>query len=87
MKEASRIDPQMRLLLMCTWECLERAGIDASKLRSTATGVFLGAQTLESANWRPLGGGNEHSIAGSSVAMVANRVSYHYNLMGPSVGR
>eukprot|EP00976_Prorocentrum_cordatum_P047856 966520-Prorocentrum_minimum.AAC.1 len=30
-------------------------------------------------------GANEHTITSGSIAMLANRVSYHYNFMGPSV--
>ena len=32
-REAARTDPQMRLLLLCAWECLERAGVPVTDLR------------------------------------------------------
>ena len=42
-READRLDPQQRLLLEVAWEALEHAGIPASNLRRSATGVFTGA--------------------------------------------
>ncbi len=41
--EAAHIDPQQRLLLEVAYEALEHAGIPASSLRRTQTGVFAGA--------------------------------------------
>ena len=42
-REAAKMDPQQRLLLEVAWEALEHAGIPASSLRRSQTGVFAGA--------------------------------------------
>ena len=78
-------DPHVRMLLTCTWETCERAGWDLHALRNSRTGVFVGAQVPATSNWRAPLGANEFSIASISLAMLANRISYHFNLMGPSL--
>ena len=78
-------DAQVRMLLTCAWETCERVGWDLHTLRNSPTGVFVGAQVPAAAGWRPMRGMNEFSITGISVAMLANRISYHFNLMGPSL--
>src|SRR5262249_18275035 len=44
-REACQMDPQHRLLLEVCWELLERAGIPASCLQRSETGVFIGIST------------------------------------------
>ena len=83
--EMLSIDPHVRMLLTCTWETCERVGWDLQSLRNSRTGVFIGAQVPGTANWRQPFGATAFSIAGISVAMLANRISYHFNLMGPSL--
>ena len=82
--ELRQTEPQVRMLLNCAWEAIEHVGWDLHSLRNSATGVFVGAQVPAVANWRPQHGVTEHSVSGISLAMLANRVSYHFNLMGPS---
>ncbi len=83
--EMLSIDPHVRMLLTCTWETCERVGWDLQSLRNSRTGVFIGAQVPGTANWRQPFGATAFSIAGISAAMLANRISYHFNLMGPSL--
>ena len=78
-------DPQARMLLGCAWETIERAGWELHALRNSPTGVFIGAQTPATANWRPLMGGDEFTVPNVSVAMLANRISYYFNLTGASI--
>ena len=78
-------DPHVRMLLTCTYETCERVGWDLQSLRNSRTGVFIGAQVPATSNWRRPLGATEFSIASISVAMLANRISYHFNLMGPSL--
>ena len=82
--EMMATDPQLRMLLTCAWESIERTGWDLRSLRNSATGVFVGGQVPSVANWRPMRGVDEFSVTSISLAMLANRISYHFNLMGPS---
>ncbi len=83
--EMMATDPQLRMLLSCTWESVERSGWDLHSLRNSPTGVFIGGQVPAAAGWRPLRGVHEFSVTSISLAMMANRISYHFNLMGPSI--
>ncbi len=83
-KEALGMDPQQRLLLEACWEALEDAGIAASSLRGSQTGVFAGVSpqlygvmAAESFDGAQMTGG-----AGS---VVSGRVSYTLGLEGPAV--
>src|SRR3954469_23204242 len=46
-REASQLDPQQRLLLEVAWEALEDAGIPASALQASPTGVYVGLWTSD----------------------------------------
>ncbi len=83
--EMMAMDPQVRMLLNCTYETSERAGWDLYSLRDSSTGVFIGAQIPPVANWRPMHGASQFDVTSISLAMLANRISYHFNLMGPSI--
>ncbi len=82
--EVLSTDPQLRMLLMCAWDTCERSGWELHSLRNSLSGVFVGAQTPPVANWRPLRGASPFDVTSISLAMLANRISYHFNLMGPS---
>ena len=82
--EMMAMDPQVRMLLTCAWETCERTGWDLHSLRNSPTGVFIGAQIPPVANWRPMHGASQFDVTSISLAMLANRISYHFNLMGPS---
>ena len=82
--ELTQTEPQVRMLLNCAWEAIEHGGWDLHSLRNSPTGVFVGAQVPAVSNWRPQHGVTEYSVSGISLAMLANRLSYHFNLMGSS---
>ncbi|KAI3396832.1 hypothetical protein diail_11661 [Diaporthe ilicicola] len=85
-KEAESMDPQQRLLLEVVYEALEDAGIPLDKIAGTHTAVFQGSLSNDYGTllcdqaYYPL-----HSITGIGDAMQANRVSYFFNLKGPSI--
>ncbi|MDA2893507.1 acyltransferase domain-containing protein [Mycolicibacterium sp. BiH015] len=85
--EADKMDPQQRLLLEVTHEALEYAGIRPSSLRHTQTGVFVGACLGEYGVMasKDLSEVNAYSGTGGALSIIANRVSYYFDLRGPSV--
>lgn len=84
--EAERIDPQQRLLLEVCWEAFEDAGERPERLRGSATGVFVGISAAEYL-YRQLapGASGAHTAMGASPAVAANRLSFVYDLRGPSL--
>ena len=86
-REAERMDPQQRLLLEVAWEALEHAALPAEDLADSATGVFVGISNCDYARlvFRGYDSLNAYSATGTSLAVAANRVSYVFNLRGPSL--
>ena len=86
-REAARMDPQQRLLLEVAWEALEHAGIPATSLRRSATGVFAGACVNDYGflALRDLDRIDAWSNTGAAVSIFANRLSYFLDLRGPSL--
>uniref|UniRef100_A0A8B9PA86 Fatty acid synthase n=1 Tax=Apteryx owenii TaxID=8824 RepID=A0A8B9PA86_APTOW len=86
-KQANTMDPQLRLLLEVSYEAILDGGINPGTLRGTDTGVWVGASGSEAAE--ALSQDPEellgYSMTGCQRAMFANRISYFYDLTGPSV--
>ncbi len=86
-REALRVDPQQRFLLETTWEALECAAIQPSKLAGTRTGVYVGA-IYSDYFLRQLGTYEDMDLfngTGNSLAITANRLSYFLGVNGPSM--
>ncbi|MEV4738947.1 SDR family NAD(P)-dependent oxidoreductase [Streptomyces sp. NPDC049555] len=85
-REARWMDPRQRLLLRTVWAALEDAGIDPARLAGTDTGLFVGVGSSEYAELVQRSGTatDAYSSTGLTPSMLANRISYHLDLRGPS---
>ncbi|KAL3425313.1 polyketide synthase [Phlyctema vagabunda] len=85
-KEAISLDPQQRLLLECTYEALENGGIPKESLVGKNVGVYVGGSLsdYELRNWRDTDTAPMHLATGCAAALLANRLSYYFDLSGPS---
>ncbi|TSD89685.1 SDR family NAD(P)-dependent oxidoreductase [Mycobacterium sp. KBS0706] len=86
-REAEQMDPQQRLLLELVWEALEDAGLPPSTLAGQPVGVFVGASSVDGYT-RAVGdasGIDTHFMTGNTASIIANRISYIYDLRGPSL--
>ena len=86
--EANVMDPQERLFLEITWSLLEDAGYTRDRIAGAAspTGVFVGVmhadyEILAGEHWAA----DNLTTANASMWSVANRVSYVFDLHGPSL--
>ncbi len=88
-REAPYVDPQHRLLLETAWEAMEDAGIVLDLERGTDLAAFVGIshndyQIIQGTPWDS-SGITPHSPTGTAHSIAANRISYCFNLRGPSV--
>ena len=92
-REAEFIDPQERLFLEHVWMALEDAGYrredlqcESEEFLSGQVGVYAGVMYGEYQLFGAEGGVRGHRFSsGGSYASIANRVSYIFNLHGPSM--
>src|SRR5439155_6815310 len=86
-REAARMDPQQRLLAEVAWSALEDAGLSAERVAGSPTGVFIGIATsdyarLEFADADRI---DAYTGTGNAFSIAANRLSYLFDLHGPSM--
>lgn len=84
-REASTLDPQQRLVLEVAWEALEDAGYPLEKVAGTRMGVFTGASSHDYYDIQDLDSITTHSVTGWAMCMTSNRISYVFDLHGPSL--
>ena len=88
-REAAIMDPQQRLLLQCAWEAFEDAGEPASHHAGARTGVFIGGFMMDhltlNADLRNRERITTHSATAGTLTMLSNRLSYVFDLRGPSI--
>ncbi|KAF7555862.1 hypothetical protein G7046_g6445 [Stylonectria norvegica] len=86
-EDAKAIDPQQRFLLEASYEALENAGIRKEDIDGSDTAVYVGSFVkdyeqvcLRDPDWQP-----QYAATGNGIAIMANRISYFFNLHGPSM--
>ncbi|XP_028606069.2 mycocerosic acid synthase-like [Podarcis muralis] len=86
-EEAERMDPQQKLLMECTYRALEDAGVTPENISGTKTGVFVGLMNrdYESITSRAVAEINHYDATGAAMSTAAHRISYSFNLTGPSI--
>jgi Polyketide synthase modules and related proteins len=86
-QEATSMDPQQRLLLECAYEALESAGIPKENLARRNVGVFAGGSfsDYELNNIRDIETIPMHQATGCTASLQSNRISYFFDLRGPSI--
>lgn len=88
--EAPELDPQQRLLLETSWRLIEHTGWKKDALKGTDTGVFVGLSTndylyMKIKLFPGMESFNAYSGLGNANSVAANRLSFFYDLKGPSM--
>ncbi|MDT0269446.1 SDR family NAD(P)-dependent oxidoreductase [Streptomyces sp. DSM 44915] len=89
-KQAAVTDPHQRLILRTTYRALEDAGYVGERLAGSRTGVYVGyagnpGMTYLDYFCRVDPALGQLGITGNITTMLANRLSYLYDLRGPSM--
>lgn len=86
-REAAWMDPQQRLLLEMAHEAMEDAGIPDNSLRGTSCGVYVGISGMDYGQnaLSDLACMSAHTMTGNTLSIAANRISYFFDLRGPSI--
>lgn len=85
--EAKAMDPMHRMLMEGTYECFENAGLPLAKVAGSKTSCYIGVFT---GDFGPLQARDNEApsmyhATGMSPALASNRLSWFYNLRGPSL--
>jgi phthiocerol/phenolphthiocerol synthesis type-I polyketide synthase C len=86
-REAAMVDPQHRLLLELSWEAMENGSYLPSQLAGSNCAVYIGISGLDYGT-RMLDDCailSSHTMTGNTLSIAANRLSYFFDLRGPSL--
>lgn len=86
-REAAWLDPQQRLLLELAWEAIEDGGYRPSSLAGSDCAVYVGISSLDygTRSLDDLASISAHSMTGNTLSIAANRLSFVFDLRGPSL--
>lgn len=85
--EVDSMDPQQRLLLELSYEAFESAGLPIGSIRGSDTSVFVAVFThdYDRILSKDLDDVPKYYITGVGEAILSNRISYLFDLHGPSM--
>ncbi|KAI2917976.1 hypothetical protein CBS147320_9042 [Aspergillus niger] len=85
--EAASMDPQQRLLLETSYVALENAGIPIEQITGSNASVYVGCFTddYKELYRKDVRDSAPYAATGITTTLNANRVSWFYNFMGPSI--
>jgi acyl transferase domain-containing protein len=88
-EDAEAMDPQSRMLLECSYEALQNAGESLESVSGTDTGCFVGCFTNDYRDLlvSDMIASPKYSGIGTGFSMLASRLSWYYNLNGPSMSQ
>ncbi|EED11953.1 polyketide synthase, putative [Talaromyces stipitatus ATCC 10500] len=86
--EAASMDPIQRWLLETAYRALENAGIPMDSISDSLTAVYVGSFTMDYMLQlvRDPETPPAYAAIGFGLSMLANRLSWFFNLRGPSIG-
>ncbi|KAI1771759.1 putative polyketide synthase [Hypoxylon cercidicola] len=86
--EATGMDPMQRWLLETAFRALENAGITMESISGSSTSVYTGSFGLDYTTQlnRDPESPPTYAGLGFGISMLANRLSWFFNLQGPSIG-
>ncbi|MGB8418935.1 SDR family NAD(P)-dependent oxidoreductase [Paraburkholderia sp.] len=86
-REAQQMDPQQRLLLELAWETFEDAGVRPRDMEGSNCAVYVGVASQDYGNRfvDDLNAIDPYSATGNTLSIASNRLSYLFDLRGPSV--
>ncbi|PRA09667.1 hypothetical protein CQ043_06825 [Paenibacillus sp. MYb63] len=86
-REAKNMDPQQRMILEVSWQCIEDSGISLQRLQNQITSVYAGVMTVDHRQMACLPELEIDSYAclGNYESILANRISYVMDLKGASI--
>lgn len=85
--EAEGMDPQQRIALEVAYEAMESAGYTLKQMQGSLTSVHLGVMTADYMHiqTRDPETINRYHAVGTANSILSNRVSYVFDLRGPSM--